>query len=61
MDKFTYLGSIASKKGGTGEDIEARIRKAKQAFAIWRSTALIAKTKLRAFWVKCEGCAPVRF
>ena len=53
MDEFTYLGSIVSKKGGTDEDIQARIGKARQAFAmlrpIWRSTALTTKTKLRVF------------
>ncbi|PFX27744.1 putative uncharacterized transposon-derived protein F52C9.6 [Stylophora pistillata] len=53
VDEFTYLGSIVSKKGGTDEDIQARIRKARQAFAmlrpIWRSTALTIKTKLRVF------------
>lgn len=53
MDEFTYLGSIVSKKGGTDEDIQARIGKARQAFAmlrpIWRSTALTTRTKLRVF------------
>ena len=54
VDEFTYLGSIVSKKGDTDEDIQARIGKARQAFAmlrpIWRSTALTTKTKLRVFW-----------
>ena len=53
VDEFTYLGSIVSKKGGTDEDIQARIGKARQAFAmlrpIWRSTALTTRTKLRVF------------
>ena len=53
VDEFTYLGSIVSKKGGTDEDIQARIGKARQAFAmlrpIWRSTTLTTKTKLRFF------------
>ena len=53
VDEFTYLGSIVSKRGGTDEDIQARIGKARQAFAmlrpIWRSTALTTKTKLRVF------------
>ena len=53
VDEFTYLGSIVSNKGGTDEDIQARIGKARQAFAmlrpIWRSTALTTKTKLRVF------------
>ena len=54
VDEITYLGSIVSKKGGTDVDIKARIRKARQAFAmlrpIWRSTALTTKTKRRVFW-----------
>ena len=53
VDEFIYLGSIVSKKGGTDEDIQARIGKARQAFAmlrpICRSTALTTKTKLRIF------------
>ena len=53
VDEFTYLGSIVSKKGGTDEDIQARIWKARQAFAtlkpMWRSTALTTGTKLRIF------------
>ena len=53
MNEFTYLGSIASNKGSTDEDIQARIGKARQAFAmlrpIWRSTTLTTKTKLRVF------------
>ena len=53
VDQFIYLGSIVSKKGGTDEDIQVRIGKTRQAFAmlrpIWRSTALTTKTKLRVF------------
>jgi len=53
VDEFTYLGSIVSKKEGTDEDIQARIGKATQVFAmlrpIWRSMALTNKTKLRVF------------
>ena len=53
VDEFRYLGSIVSKKGGTDEDIQARIGKARQAFTmlrpIWRSTALTTRTKLRVF------------
>lgn len=36
VDDFTYLRSIISKKGGTDEDIQARIEKARQAFAMLR-------------------------
>ena len=51
LDKFTYLGSIVSKKGGTNEDIQARTGKARHANAMlrpkWRCTTLTTKTKLR--------------
>jgi len=47
------------KKGGTEEDIQARIGKGRQAFAtlrpIWRSTALTSKTKLRVFGSNVEA------
>ena len=36
VDEFTYLGSIVSKKGGTDEDIQTRIGKARQAFTMLR-------------------------
>lgn len=36
-DNFTYLGSIVSVKGGTEEDVTARIRKAQQAFICLRA------------------------
>ena len=63
MDEFRYLGSIVSKKGGTEEDIQACIGKARQVFAmlrpIWRSTSLTTGIKLSVFWVNCEGRALV--
>ena len=42
VDEFTYPGSIVSKKGGTDEDIQARIGKARQVMLrpVRRSTAL---------------------
>ena len=53
VDEFTYRWSIVSKMGDTDEDIQARIGKARQAFAmlkpIWRSKALTPKTKPRFF------------
>ena len=53
LDEFVYLESIVSKKGGTDGDIQACIRKARQAFAmlrpIWWSMALTTRTKLRVF------------
>jgi len=65
VDEFTYLGSIVSKKGGTDEDIQARIGKARQAFVmlrpIWRSTSINNQDQAESLWVKCEGSAPVWF
>ena len=53
-DNFTYLGSIVSVKGGTEEDVTARIRKAQQAFiclraVLWKAWALSLKTRLVTF------------
>lgn len=52
-DHFTYLGSVMSVRGGTEEDITARIRKAQQAFAtlrpVWRPRPISLNTKLRIF------------
>ena len=36
VDELTYLGSIVSKKGGTDENIKARIGKARQALVMLR-------------------------
>ena len=53
VTQFTYLGSVISTSGGTDEDIQARKKKAQQAFAIlkpiWRSKALRTATKIRIF------------
>ena len=53
VEQFTYLGSIVSKSGGTDEDIQARINKARHAFAmlrpVWKSTSLSKRNKLRIF------------
>ena len=50
VEEFTYLGSKVSQSGGADEDIAARIKKARQAFAIlrpvWKSTAISAHTKV---------------
>ena len=44
VGEFTYLGSVISTSGGTDEDVQARKKKALQAFAIlkpiWRSRAI---------------------
>ena len=53
VNKFTYLGSVVSKDGGTDEDIKCRINKARHAFntlrPIWRTTALSIRNKIRIF------------
>ena len=36
IDEFVYLGSKISQTGGTDEDIQARINKARQVFAMLR-------------------------
>ena len=52
VGEFTYLGSVISTSGGT-DDVQARKKKALQAFAIlkpiWRSRALRTATKIRIF------------
>ena len=59
VDEFTYLGSIVSKKGVIEGDNQARIRKARHAFAMlgpkWRSTELTTKTKLRVFGLNVKA------
>ena len=53
VEQFQYLGSLITKQGGTEEDVEQRIRKAKGVFAqlrsIWLSQELRRKTKMRIF------------
>jgi hypothetical protein len=53
VEHFCYLGIQVTKNGGTGEDIDSRIKMAEGAFAqltaIWRSNMLSCKTKLRIF------------
>ena len=55
INNFTYLGSIhdISTTGGTDEDIQARKKKALQAFSIlkpvWKSRTLQTFTKIRIF------------
>nr|KAG5707615.1 hypothetical protein BaRGS_030997 [Batillaria attramentaria] len=51
VSEFVYLGSKMSQTGGTDEDTKARVKKARQAFAIlkpvWRATTISTNTKLR--------------
>ena len=53
VENFVYLGSKISQTGGADEDIKARLKKARQAFAmlrpVWRTNSISTKTKLRIF------------
>lgn len=53
VDSFVYLGSVVGKSGGSDEDVEARIKKARGTFSqlwkVWRSPQIRLKTKLRIF------------
>ena len=53
VDKFTYLGSVVTPTGGTEEDVNARINKARTAFSqlnkLWNSSTIRLKTKLKIF------------
>ncbi|XP_048483455.1 uncharacterized protein LOC125489910 [Plutella xylostella] len=53
VNKFTYLGSVVDPHGGTEADIDARINKARSAFAqlkpVWDSSVIARRTKVRIF------------
>ena len=53
----TYLGSIVRQDGGTNEDIQSRLSKARNTFrslnAVWRSSQYSIKTKLKLY----QSCA----
>lgn len=53
MPHFCYLGSVLTPTGGTDDDVDGRIKKAKGAFAqltpIWRSNIISRDLKLRIF------------
>ena len=50
---FPYLGSAVRQDGGTNEDIQSRLSKARNAFrslnAVWRSSQYSIKTKLKLY------------
>ena len=58
MDEFIYLGSIVNKKGGTDEDIQARICDAWTNMEIHSANN---QDKTESLWVKREGSALVWF
>lgn len=53
VSQFCYLGSIISKNGGSSEDIDNRVQKARQTFGrlrpIWNTSSLSQRTKLTIF------------
>ena len=53
VTSFTYLRSVINTRGGTDEDVMARIGKARSVFntlaSIWRSREISSITKLRIF------------
>ncbi|CAG9118026.1 unnamed protein product [Plutella xylostella] len=53
VPNFCYLGSVLTPTGGTDDDVDGRIKKAKGAFAqltpIWRSNIISRDLKLRIF------------
>ncbi len=53
VEKFVYLGCTVAKTGGTEEDINQRINKARNTFnmlnKIWNASVLSRNTKLRMF------------
>ena len=53
MDSFNYLSNIVDVLGGTEEDIQNRIHKARQAFSslnkLWNTEQIGLSSKLRIF------------
>jgi len=53
VEKFTYLGCTVARTGGTEEDIDQRINKARNTFnmlhKIWNASVLSRNTKIRMF------------
>ena len=52
-DRFTYLGSIISRDGGTDLDIQSRLNKARNSLnmmnKVWRSSIYNTRTKLKLY------------
>ena len=53
VEEFTYLGSVVSTTGGTDQDVEARLGKARVAFRamdkLWTSQVFGRATKVKIF------------
>ena len=52
-DRFTYLGSIISRDGGTDLDIQSRLKKARNSLnmmnKVWRSSTYCTRTMLKLY------------
>ena len=61
VESFDYLGSKIDEQGGTNRDVQARINKARTAFASLRKNLAIWFTlsthKIKTLPVKCDVCA----
>ena len=59
-ETFTYPGRVVRQDGGTNDDIQSRLSKARNAFrsldAVWRSSQYSIKTKLKLF--RAAYCRP---
>ena len=69
VEKFLYLGATVTATGGAGENIKARLGKARAVFCnlknIWRSSQLSINTRLRilkssVLAVLLYGCETLR-
>ena len=52
-NKFTYLGSVVTDKGGTDGDVKNKIGTARHAFSIlktvWNTSSFSTRNKIRTF------------
>jgi hypothetical protein len=59
VDRFTYLGRVLTKNGGTEEDVLNRISRAKttfvQLYSIRKNKQITQKTKLRIYETNVKG------
>jgi len=53
IEQFAYLGSVLSIRGGTEQDVEARVGKARTVLGamdnLWKSKTIGWATKIRIF------------
>ena len=53
--KIVYLGSVVSIDGGSNEDINVRINKARVAFKVWPSHLISRSIKFRIFYISVNA------